>query len=479
MLVQEKEKVQLTDRQQEIVNFNGDQMLVKGIAGSGKTLVLIQKACKIAKENPNESVAIFSFGKPLSDAAAGLVAKTGLKNLQVITFHSWAYKGYMSTFNKKPNYAKPYDTKKYFKEAMNVLKLSYPTHRFFKDKDFEQFVKEEISFIKGAEYDTSAKYLDKEARKGRGGKIRLSMSDRELLYKIYETYEKNKGNELDYDDSAVILAKNLKKIPDSVKFDHVFIDEAQDLTKAALKVLVEIGRKTCNIGADIGQKIYATTFTWKDVGLNLRGNRVKTLQKSFRSTKQIVMLAQSLQKNDEISKNEEFTQHVVPDKEGAVPTAVLCGNQAIQDKAIVAAAEKFLQTSEKANVGILCRNWETATRLQELMNRENIAYTEIGDNKDFKRKHKATKGTHLEPGIQFTTFHTAKGLEFYYVIVADLVNPSLEERLGDEFDWDLERRLLYVAMTRAKIQLQLYTYDKNVKLLNELDEELYEVTVLN
>ena len=60
----------------------------------------------------------------------------------------------------------------------------------------------------------------------------------------------------------------------------------------------------------------------------------------------------------------------------------------------------------------------------------------------------------LDAGINFTTFNTAKGLEFHDVIVAESVNPDLHSRLGDEFDWDLERRLLYVAMTRTMIHIK-------------------------
>ena len=48
-------------------------MLVRGIAGSGKTLVLLKKAKKVATENPEESVAIFSYGKPLSEATEKLI----------------------------------------------------------------------------------------------------------------------------------------------------------------------------------------------------------------------------------------------------------------------------------------------------------------------------------------------------------------------------------------------------------------------
>lgn len=468
-----QEEIKYTDEQQQIIDYNGEQLLVKGIAGSGKTLVLLQKAYKIASENPDESIAIFSFGGPLSEAAEIQLSKYDLPNLKVITFHKWTYKAYYATYGKRPNYANRKYLPIYFNSAIKTVEILYPSHRFFNSKDLHPFIKEEISWIKGRGILTEKEYLQA-PRRGRGSKVRLSQQDRKILYEIYNAYETNKGSRLDYDDSAIKLVNKIGEIADSVKFDHVFIDEAQDLTKMSLQLLVKIARKSCRIGADIGQKIYTTTFTWKEVGLELRGNRVKSLQTSFRSTKQIVTLAQSLQRHDEIIKDEDFTEHIVPTKVGPVPVVIMCNNLETQDIAIIETANALLKTSEKATIGILCRNWETATRLQKKMNDLDIEYAEIGDNKDFKRKHTAPKGTHLEPGIKFTTFHTAKGLEFFYVLIADLVNPDVETRLGDEFDWDLERRLLYVAMTRAKIQLQIFSCEEKTKLLNELDESFYE-----
>nr|WP_106782944.1 3'-5' exonuclease [Lysinibacillus timonensis] len=470
-MVTVQEEIKYTEEQQQVIDYGGNQLLVKGIAGSGKTLVLLQTAYKIASENPNETVAIFSFGGPLSEAAEKQLSKYKLPNITVITFHKWAYKAYLDTYFEKPNYAK--SLYKYFNDALKEVEKINPSHRFIKTKDLHSFIREEISWIKGRGIKSEVEYLQA-PRRGRGSKVRLSQNDRKILYQIYIYYELNKENRLDYDDSAIKLVDRINSIPNSVKYDHVFVDEAQDLTKLSLQLLVSIARKSCRIGADIGQKIYATTFTWKEVGLELRGNRVRTLQKSFRSTKQIVKLAQSLQRHDEITNDEDFTEHVVPAKDGPVPVIVLCKNRETQDKAIIEAAKELMKTSEKATVGILCRNWETATRLQVQMNRLGIEYSEIGDNKDYQRKHKAPKGTHLEPGIKFTTFHTAKGLEFYYVLIADLVNPDAETRLGDEFDWDIERRLLYVAMTRAKVELQIYSYEENTKLIKEFDSTLYE-----
>jgi len=470
-----KNELDLSKEQQQAVDFTGEQMLVRGIAGSGKTLVLLKKAKKVATENPEESVAIFSYGKPLSEATEKLIKDSGLPNLMVYTFHSWAYKAYKETFKKNPNYTR--NDRDKFKVALENVTGSYPNHRFFKNKDLLKFVSEEISWIKGVAVEDYESYLSAD-RKGRGGKVRLSKQDRKVLYEIYEAYEKEKKGTLDFDDAGLVLYNDIDKIPDSVKFDHIFIDEAQDLTKVGLKVLVHCSRKTCTVGADLGQKIYSTSFTWREVGLQISGGRTKVLRNSFRSTKQIIQLAHSIQKNDEISKNEEFTEPNLPTKDGPMPTIFIALNKDTHDEAIIKAAQQLTASNDKATVGILCRNWETINRLNRKFDQLNVKYSEIGNNPR-KWGARACPGSHLDAGINFTTFHTAKGLEFHYVIVADFVDPDLHSRLGDEFDWDLERRLLYVAMTRTMIHIQMYTYEEDTKLLKELDSRFYEKLTLS
>ncbi|MDR4993835.1 ATP-dependent helicase [Bacillus altitudinis] len=67
-----------------------------------------------------------------------------------------------------------------------------------------------------------------------------------------------------------------------------------------------------------------------------------------------------------------------------------------------------------------------------------------------------------EPGVQLMTIHRAKGLEFQTVYITCVVDGALphdfsldELRNGDEEALEEERRLLYVAMTRAEQSLYL------------------------
>lgn len=86
-----------------------------------------------------------------------------------------------------------------------------------------------------------------------------------------------------------------------------------------------------------------------------------------------------------------------------------------------------------------------------------------------------TKAKENARGITLSTMHRSKGLEWENVFLVDCVDgctPFAKAETDDDFEE--ERRLFYVAMTRAKENLYLYAYRKNhskrVNLSPYLDE---------
>ncbi|MGC7872105.1 3'-5' exonuclease [Desulfosporosinus sp. SYSU MS00001] len=467
-----KEPVTYSVQQKEIINYSGDQLLIRGIAGSGKTLVLLKKAKDVALKYPKETVAIFSFGNPLSESAKkqlGMIPE----NMSIMTFHWWAMKSYFQIFGKRFNLEK--DIKQKIGDAIEEARKKYPQHRFMTNKNLHDFIDKEISWIKGSDLCEFDKY-DKAQRKGRGGKVRMSTEDRKVMFHIYEAYAKQLKGKVDFDDFGLQMARNLNKIPDDSKFDHVFIDEAQDLTKVNLLVLCYIARKSCIVGADKGQKIFTTSFTWESVGLNIKGGRTKILRDSYRSTKQIMQLAYSIQEKDEISTDEEFTRPELPKEEGPKPKVIFSGGIEGQKEAIIEMLQLIREQEPEATIGILSRKIEQMKKMENMLYRAGISYHIIQSSSQIRFPQKL--GSHHDPGIKLTTFHTAKGLEFKYVLISDLVDPDSEERLSEDFDWDLERRLLYVAMSRAKKLLNIFTYGDRHTLVNELNPAYYEKVVI-
>lgn len=453
----------LTKQQKEIVYYEGSEVLVRGTAGSGKTLVMLRRAMLTAEKFPNQKVAIFTFSKALSNASRLLINSCDLKNLYIKTFHSWAMGSYSKVM--KRNYCLTQRSDDILKFAISNL-IKTESHRFVLDSEkYKKFLNEEISWMKGKGIESLEDYLES-SRRGRGSEVRVTSQDRKLIFKIFEAYNIKKGDKLDFDDFGLTLSKNIDKLSNEVKYDHVFVDEAQDLQQVQLLLLKAIARKSFFVAADKGQKIYKTSFSWSDVGLNIKGGRTKTLKESFRSTKQIIQFANGLQQNDSIINDEEFLQAELPAIIGQLPLVTNSPSKEIQDYEVARVIKKMSEESPVATIGILARENRSYYRIKSVLDDINI-------NLDFISQDKGNP--HL-PGVKFCTFHSAKGLEFDYVIIIDLVESKIEENL-DEF-WDSERRLLYVAITRAIKHVQLYYLENEPKLLKELDNSLYNKEIL-
>ncbi|MFF2457663.1 UvrD-helicase domain-containing protein [Peribacillus simplex] len=457
-------KHKLTNKQEEVVNYEGEELLLKGIAGSGKTTVLLRRARKMIEKDPFVRIGLFTYNKTLSQYAKKIAEQIGPNNLFVYTFHGWAYGALRDAMNRsRLIVTSTRDQKEYLKNAMAIIRKE-SKHRFVTEEKFSEFLGEEISWIKGKGIKNLIEYQTV-SRVGRGSSIRVTKRDRKIIYGIFEEYERVKRNarKIDYDDFALTLLENKEKIKDTFKFDQVMIDEGQDLQQVQLMLLRSIAKKGFVVAADKGQKIYKTSFSWKEIGINILGGRTKILQNSFRSTKQIIQMAHSLQLHDSIVKDEEYVATILPEYTGPVPDVFQCDSKEKQDTAIVTTIKNFLQENPDKTIGVLSRGWKSINRLYYALQAESIPHEFI----------KKEQGDVHTPGVKLTTFHSAKGLEFDYVIILDLFEDNGDKELQDEEYMEVERRLLYVSITRAKTYLQLYYYDQPSSLLKEIDSDLY------
>jgi len=464
-----EDEIVLTPQQQQIVDSDMDEQLVRGIAGSGKTLVLLKKAKKKAKQNPDEKTMIFTYAKSLTNASKITMQRHGLGNLNVSTFHSWAMRIYYKVFSNRADVVQGYKQKNLVKEAIRSTRGNR-SHRFIADEKYVDFLQSEISFIKGMEVRTLKEYSEV-SRRGRGASTRVTLADREIIFDIFTNYESKKGQKMDFDDFAYKLSKVKNRIPEEAKLDHVFVDEAQDLQLIQIRLLKHCGMKTITIAADKGQKIYDTAFSWRDAGLNIQGGRTKILKESHRSTKQIIELAVSLQENDAITQDEEYVRPNLPDREGMKPVLRKFETRQAHDEAILDIITTVLKNTPEATIGVLYRNSfgrdAALSRLGGALRRNGV------DFMDIRGKDEVNPFT---PGVKFSTFHSAKGLEFHFVLIVDLNDPAIlpSEDEADDY-WNNERRLLYVAITRAKNALYMFTHGNENRLLREMDSSLYDI----
>ena len=78
--------------------------------------------------------------------------------------------------------------------------------------------------------------------------------------------------------------------------------------------------------------------------------------------------------------------------------------------------------------------------------------------------------------IYMVTIHSAKGLEFDYVVILD-VNESNFVSAGEDFELnDQIRKLLYTSLTRARKNAYIFSSEMEYsKMLDDIDKELIKM----
>jgi superfamily I DNA/RNA helicase len=459
--------LRLSEEQEKCVQFETEgHLLVKGVPGSGKSTVLVVRAGRVSDENPGQAVKLITYNRALSRYLPQLGAQMGVKVQEVSTFHAWA-RGIINDLNLSRSRLE-LKTSDIVKEAIDYVRRNRP-HRLL-DQDITFWI-DEISFIKGRTLLEKTDYLSA-SRTGRGTEIRVTREDREVIWDVFSRYrDLMKSKDLiEFDDFANILLGNIERIPDKHRVDHLFIDEAQDLQQSQIMAAASLARRSITIGADKGQKIYKTGFTWQDVGINIRGRRTKSLHNSFRSTDQIIKLAISLQKHDPVTRDNEYTLPELSGRQGPMPELWGCRDYKTERERVGSAVAALTIQSPGLTIGILARTWRELYSLKKQINKYGANAFLFNDD-----------GANLSsPGAKLVTYHSAKGLEFDVVFATGVKEGNFPTREGENLSGeDLEeflsyfRRLLYVGITRAKEALIISYGGERSRFLKDIEVGLY------
>ena len=130
-----------------------------------------------------------------------------------------------------------------------------------------------------------------------GRKTRLPEAQREVLWSIFERVRAGlKARKLVTQAGLfTALAAELAKAKNR-PFDFAVVDEAQDISVAQLRFFAALVRGRPNalfFAGDLGQRIFQQPFSWKSLGVDIRG-RSRTLRVNYRTSHQIRMQADRL-----------------------------------------------------------------------------------------------------------------------------------------------------------------------------------------
>src|SRR5262249_34015291 len=124
-------------------------------------------------------------------------------------------------------------------------------------------------------------------------------------------------------ESAVFQALAQAQTNRPPAFDAAVVDEAQDVSIAQLRLLAALGGARPNalfFSGDLGQRIFQQPFSWKAVGVDVRG-RSKTLRVNYRTSHQIRTQADRLlgPEMTDVDGNREDRRHTVSVFNGVPP----------------------------------------------------------------------------------------------------------------------------------------------------------------
>ena len=290
------------------------------------------------------------------------------------------------------------------------------------------------------------------------------------LDKVMSDARKRAGNDVTLysgharEELAQLALDALDKRPDAVdRFDHVLVDEAQDFPTAALHFAVRLlrpGSESLLVVADNAQNIYGTKSTWKAAGINAVG-RTRKLDTSYRNTREILEYAHQFViaggdlRVDDADDADDETVVILPRfsiRSGPLPLFLHLSSPQAEVLAISEHCRKRLDEGvppkeiavlygSTATAGF---NWPNAIR--SVFRDHGIPVFWLSDP-DCKpnRDHVGEDNSK----VLLSTIHSAKGLEFRHVVLCGYLD---DRPVADSF---LNRRLIYVGMTRATHELVL------------------------
>lgn len=448
----DKWAVFLHPAQEELVarTFSGPAR-VSGSAGTGKTIVALHRAVHLARANPTSRVLLTTFSKPLASALKRrldtLVSSDPVlaHRISVKPIAAVGYDLFSERFGQ-PNIA----------PNATILSLLGDAAKKIQGAKFASAFlwSEWTEIIDAWQIKTWDDYRDV-PRLGR--KSRVGGKQREYLWSIFDKVREGLAarNMVTWSE---VFGRVTEAVAASSKkpFDFAVVDEAQDLGVAEARFLAAIGGSRPDglfFAGDLGQRIFQQPFSWRSLGLDVRG-RSSTLRINYRTSHQIRQQADRLLPGavTDVDGIGETRKGTVSTFDGPTPDVMVCQTEDAEISHVAAwILDRFAEGVKPDEIGVFVRSDGEIRRARAIVKKTGCEALELSE-----------KAEQRAGAVAIGTMHLAKGLEFRAVAVIacdDEVIPSQDrvESVVDEADlkevYDTERHLLYVACTRARDHL--------------------------
>ena len=445
--------------------FNGPAK-VSGSAGTGKTVVAMHRARHLALHG--ERVLLTSFVTTLCDNIERNLAKLwpaeGCRaQITVSTVHKQA----LAVVHQVEPRVRPAANDE-VRELLDGLRIRHaPAY----DKSFVLAEWDNVVRMQGIAGWDEYRQARRTGR-GRG----LPVKERKVLWRVFGGALAGLTGRslLDWPGLCRRAEELLADSRATSPFTAVVVDEVQDLKPPELRFL----RALCAdhpgnlmVCGDAGQRIYPGGFSLGALGIEVRG-RSSVLRINYRTTEQIRRVADRVVglTCDDLDGGEEQRTRTRSLLRGPMPRLV--GHPSSEDELAAGVTEirRWLDGGLAPEaVGVFARTGKHTNQLGEALGRAGVPWSRLSDREAVGAG-----------AVQLGTMHRAKGLEFKAVLVVGCSATELPCRsalrgVSDPQDREAaearERRLLYVAMTRARDELTVSWSGEPSRFLDGLTSE--------
>lgn len=466
------------DEQKKAIISKSNSILCIAGAGSGKTTVLtkrIEFLIKFQSQNPKKILAI-TFTKKAKQEMQKRLNELGITQVLVETFNSFSERvlrkrGELLYGNNKVRVANYKDKIQLVNQTLNNLGIKFEMFYddYFNKRQLKEKTKDELFFVfvndifsiidfyKNLETDIKPFYeLEAKSTQKRVAKI---------MHDVAKFVRQNiKTNNLrDFTDQILDTLNLYRKHSDVIpEFEHILIDEYQDLNQIQYELIKILKPKNIFAVGDPRQAIYG----WRgsdikfilDFPEHFKETEIISLKTNYRSKKNIISLFNNTINSMGLidlksAKTEDGEIHLIEQTSEMIERIFI--TEAIKNS-----------TNKRNEIFILARTNRILNNYADHFNQQGIKFL-IKSEEEYNNKREPS-----EDEVVLSTVHSIKGMEANEVYLVSANNLSFPNKVTDNFVISLvkedndynkeaeELRLFYVALSRAKEKLVI-TYTGN------------------
>ncbi|MDO4913681.1 MAG: ATP-dependent helicase [Bifidobacteriaceae bacterium] len=464
------------DEQQRkaVVTLQGPVRII-AVAGAGKTRTITRRiayACATGAWKQDLVLAVTFSVKAAAEMRSRL-EQLGVENATVATFHSAALTQLRDVWEDVTDAPFPHVINDEVSCMSRALKRV--EHVSFEPNTMSlQALLAEVSWCK-VQLIAQEDYAQACKVDNRRPPLGLKPEEFAQIYTAYEL-EKTAGHEIDFNDILLMTCNVLEEYKDAAakirsKIGYVTVDEYQDVSPLQHRLMqLWLGSNTniCVVG-DPAQTIYsfagASSFYLLNFHEEFKNMQADIhLQTDYRSTAPIVAAANKVLKKS--SQREDYIRLYANMKSGKSVEKTKYPDDISEARAIAKRIVQLRFSGEKtSNCAVLTRINSQQQVIAHALAEAGLQYIFRSDS---SRRESAVGynpnidvalekiGFSRDTGVNISTIHAAKGLEFKHVFIIGCSDGLIPYNATEDLEvLEEERRLLYVGITRAERFLYL------------------------